>query len=146
VAIFGHAFGRFSGIGSIRGQGSGLVLEQATLVRLPYSPYRTTTVRLPMEDLELWERHFSPAGWRACGDWHVHPRYRPEGQEPSEGDRRGWQSLADTRRHPWLGLIVSGCDEFRDGGTDWRWPRYSGWLAQPGRNVIDPVHLEFSED
>jgi hypothetical protein len=41
---------------------------------------------------------------------------------------------------------LSGCDEFRDGGTDWRWPRYSGWLAQPGRNVIDPVHLEFSED
>jgi hypothetical protein len=134
----GWLVGRFAG--------GGLVVEQATLVRLPYFPYQRTTVRLPREDLELWNRHFSAAGWRVCGDWHLHPEFRPEGQGASEGDRRGWQAMADARRHPWLGVIVSACGEFRDGGTDWRWPRYAGWLAHPGRTVLDPVHLELSED
>src|SRR4051794_21573939 len=42
--------------------GGGLVVETATLVRLAHNPYRMTTCRLPLEDLELWDRHFSAAG------------------------------------------------------------------------------------
>ena len=124
----------------------GLVVETATTVRLPFSPYRTTSCRLPAEDRELWQGHFSAAGWSICGDWHCHPQYLPEGPDASEGDRRGWQSLADTRGHAWLGLIVGPCDRSELNGADWRWPRFCGWLAQPGRTVIDPVHLTPSND
>jgi hypothetical protein len=134
----GWLVGRFAG--------GGIVIETATTVNLPFFPYRTTTCRLPTEDLQRWSEHFAKAGWSILGDWHCHPRYRAAGPEASEGDRRGWQVTADERSTPWLGMIVGGCDEFRDGGTDWRWPRYGGWLAQPGRTVIDPVHLELSQD
>ena len=123
-----------------------VVVETATLVRLPFNPYLTTSCRLPSEDRALWDQHFSAAGWKVLGDWHVHPKFRGDGQRASEGDRRGWQSLADRRGHPWLGLIVSASSGSEHNGADWRWPRFHGWLAQPNRTIIHPVHLTLSED
>jgi hypothetical protein len=133
----GWLVGRFAG--------GGIVIETATVIRLAHSPYLTDSCRLPTEDRELWDRHFGKVGWRVCGDWHCHPQYRPE-PEASEGDRRGWQVIADGRRHVWLGMIVGGCGDSERNGVDWRWPRYAGWLAHPGRTVLAPVHLTLSED
>ena len=113
-----------------------LVIERSSMVRDADGVYFAGRVRLPIRDLLVMEDHLAKAGWRSCGDWHVHPRYQREGPRPSEADRCGWQALADRTLGPWVGLIVAAADE-----SDWPRPHYSAWIAEPGRSVISPVRL-----